>query len=583
MREVETPLTGKRTDWTTYINKHRLQVGCSVALIVLALLRAWFTRYDSSVDAMSYLDMARFIAEGHLYAAINGLWSPGYPAILSVFLLLFRPNAYWECPLAHFVNILIFVGALASFQLYWSEVRLWHEDYVGIHGTKIPEDAFWALGYAAFGISTLSVIAVALVEPDLLVAAFCCLAGWAALRLRRNRDITRALLLGLMLALGYYAKAPFFPMGFVFLLCACFEWPVSRRMALLGGIALAVFLLLCAPFVTALSLAKGRLTFGDSARLNHAFFIDGVRPFRHWQGGPPAAGTPVHPERKLSDFPQIYEFSAKDMGTYPAWFNATYWYEGITPHFHWRLQAKVFMANLAEEANIMQSGAGLVCAVIALALLAGYCRPWLNGLWQLWFVWVPGIAALTMYALIFVQPRYLGGWLVLLFAGVACACSLPTDGGTVKAVRCIGLAVLVTTGAALTLQASREAIGSDHAPGRSPLNADIAVWLLHNGLKQGDPVAVIGQGTFTYWAHLARLRVVAEIPNSVWAPEAHPALDFWESDQGKRAKSLKILEQVGVKAVIADPQDSQIPTPSTVPQPWQRIDGTNAYVYFFHR
>ena len=95
MREVEALLTGKRKDWTSYINKRRLQVGCSVVLIVLALLRAWFTRYDSSVDAMSNLDMATLIAEGQPHAAINSLWSPGYPAILSVFLLSFRPNAYW--------------------------------------------------------------------------------------------------------------------------------------------------------------------------------------------------------------------------------------------------------------------------------------------------------------------------------------------------------------------------------------------------------------------------------------------------------------------------------------------------------
>ena len=127
----------------------------------------------------------------------------------------------------------------------------------------------------------------------------------------------------------------------------------------------------------------------------------------------------------------------------------------------------------------------------------------------------------------------------------------------------------------MALQASQEAIGLDHAPGRSSRNAAIAVFLLNNGLHPGDPVAVIGHGPGEYWAHLARLQIVAEILES---NVSRSAFDFWESGAEIQQRALGILERTGAKAVIAD---SALATPSRVPPPWKEIGGSSAYVYFF--
>jgi hypothetical protein len=562
----------------------RLQVTCWISLIGLAVVRSWFTRYElMGGDSLAYLDIAREIAEGHPGTAIHAYWSPAYPLLVSFFIWIFHPNAYWEAPLVHFANILIFIAALGSFQLFWGEVWRLHVRNAESCHANIPDDAFWALGYAAFGIATLNVIRVGLIGPDLLVAVFCFLAGWSALRFRRTPDIWGAILLGVLLALGYYAKAPFFPIGIVFVLCACFRLPFSRRIVLLGATALTTFFLLCAPFVILLSRAKGRLTFGDSARLSSAFYIDGVQFYQHWQGGPPGSGMPVHPTRKLSEYPEIYEFAARNMGTYPAWFDATYWYEGITPHFKLKRQIIVLVRNLALQFQFtMQSGAALVCIAIILGLLTGYRDRWIKGFRQQWPVWMPGAIALLMYALIHVEERFLGGWLVMLFAGTICACRMPSDSGTRKAVRCIGIAVLITAGAAVILQASREAIGIEYGTSRSSHNAAIAVFLLNNGLHPGDDVALIGNGTEAYWAHLARLRLVAEIPAGITSRPGHPALDFWESRAEQQQRALQILQRTGARAVIAGSQVSLAASvPSIVPPPWKKIGETGAYVYFF--
>lgn len=581
---VEAPVADTPHCSTTDLNTRRLHIGCWIALIAIAIVRAWFTRYElMGGDSLAYLDIARAVAEGHLGAVIHPYWSPGYPIFISFFLWLFHPNAYWEAPLIHFVNVLIVAVALTSFQLFWSEALTWHKRAVQAQNGTIPEHTFWMIGYAAFGIAALNVIRVGLLGADLLVLACCFLAGWSTLRLRRAPGIGHALLLGVVLALGYYAKAPFFPIGFIFILCACFGRPMVRQAVLLGGLALITFLLVCAPFITAISRMKGRLTFGDAARLSYGFYIDGVQFYEHWQGGPPGSGQPVHPTRKLNAYPEIYEFAARNMGTYPAWFDPTYWYEGITPHFNLKRQAIVLVRNLALEFQIiMESSAGLVCVALLLVLLTGYRKRWVKGFWRLWFVWTPGALALMMFALVHIEARFLGGWLVMLFAGVVCACSLPHGTDIRQAVRCIGIAALITAGASVILQAGREAISIDYAAGRSSRNAAIAVFLLNNGLHAGDAVALIGNGAETYWAHLAQLHLVAEIPAGIASRPGHPAIDFWESRMEQQQRALEILEQTGARAVIAGSQDSlAAAVPAVMPPRWKKIGETGAYIYFF--
>ena len=586
--EVKLPSADVRPGSIASVEVRRLHIGCWSALILIAIARAWFTRYQLEADAMSYLDVARAAAEGHAGAAIHPYWSPGYPVLLSLFFRALHPNAYWEFPLVHFVNLLIFIAGLASFRLFWGEALRWHRQSADGPDSEIAESVFWALGYAAFGIATFNVITLGIVSPDLLVSVFCFLAGWSVLRFRRSPSAGHAVLLGLVLAVGYYVKAPFFPMALIFLLCASLWHPVSRgpvsqRVVLHAGIALIVFLLVSAPLIAALSRAAGRFTFGDSARVNQAFYIDGVQMFRHWQGGPPGSGTPLHPTHKLNEFPEVYEFAASNMGTYPPWFDPTYWNAGIKPHLILKREVVVFVRNAALEFQIiMESGAEVVCVLIILALLCSYNRRWLKGLGRLWFIWAPGIIALIMFALVHVEPRFLGGWLVMLFAGGVAACALPTGAGVRRAVWCIGFGALVTVGASLLLQSSREAIGSDHAPGRSPEDALIAVAVLHSGLHAGDPVALIGDGTGSFWAHLARLQIVSEVPASSASRPTHPALDFWESGPEVQQKVLKILEGTGARAVIAGANASIVDAvPSTVSGPWRRVDGTRLYIYFF--
>ena len=81
----------------------------------------------------------------------------------------------------------------------------------------IPNWAVFAMGYAVFLWSSLSLIHIHLVAPDMLMAGFVYLSVGLLLQIwARPQGFLRFALLGAALALGYLAKAPVFPLAFVF-------------------------------------------------------------------------------------------------------------------------------------------------------------------------------------------------------------------------------------------------------------------------------------------------------------------------------------------------------------------------------
>src|SRR5580704_9147365 len=61
-------------------------------------------RHYMNPDGLSYLDLGSEALRSGPSALVNGLWSPGYPALLSLALALFHPTPRQEFPLVQFVN-----------------------------------------------------------------------------------------------------------------------------------------------------------------------------------------------------------------------------------------------------------------------------------------------------------------------------------------------------------------------------------------------------------------------------------------------------------------------------------------------
>jgi 4-amino-4-deoxy-L-arabinose transferase-like glycosyltransferase len=196
----------------------------------------------------------------------------------------------------------------------------------GSRSAEAGQGAAWpVLGGLLFVWGTLGLINVWAITPDLLVAVFVFAAFRYLLRIRRGQGGVRAFLgLGLALGIGYWAKAAMFVLAPTFLLAA---WLLAspgvrtRRTLLAGG----AFLVLALPLLGSLTIAKGRVTFGDSGRLNVWWYGNG-RPQILWRE--PAA---VHPPRVLLSEPLTYAYDDGPGGTYPLWFDPSYWQDGSSP------------------------------------------------------------------------------------------------------------------------------------------------------------------------------------------------------------------------------------------------------------
>src|SRR5215471_4329122 len=394
----------------------RLEISVAAFLWVLTLtlgfLQAWKMRYAIDHDAVSYLDMGDAYFRGDWKMALNGYFNPFYAWVLGLALTVFRPGPEWEFPLVHLVAYLIFAVCLLCFAFFLNELLALRERFFATRrtGGQRPSLVFWiVLGYAVFIWSSMELIDVSSTNPDMLLAATAYLVTALILRIQRGKGTLPVYLgLGAVLGIAYLTKSVFLPLGLVFLAVgfwASLDQKGARRGFLLAG---AVFAVLAGPLIAALSLGKGRLTISDAGRLNYAWYVNEV-PIRHWQGGPPEFGRPIHPTRPLAMDPATYEFATPVGGTYPVWYDVSYWYEGLKVPFSPRLQAAAFKKNLVKTVGyFFRLRGAFVVTGILLLLVAGRPLEAARRIKFLRAVLIPSVAALCAYALVTVESRYLG-------------------------------------------------------------------------------------------------------------------------------------------------------------------------------
>lgn len=125
-----------------------LRSACWSVLLVLGAAQAWATRFTMNPDGVSYLDIGDAYWRCDWQNAINAYWSPLYSWILGFFINVIKPTAYWEFPLVHLVNFLIYVVALGCFELLLTELVSPDNSLTGSQG--LSQSQLRLLGYALF-------------------------------------------------------------------------------------------------------------------------------------------------------------------------------------------------------------------------------------------------------------------------------------------------------------------------------------------------------------------------------------------------------------------------------------------------
>ena len=332
-----------------------VQWGFRCAIAMLALIDCWICRFSMNPDGVSYLDMGDLYWKGNWHAALNSYWSPLYSWLTGLLLLVTKPTMRWEFPEVHLLNFAISMVALFCFESFWRELLEYRDDKAWT-GSSRPYA--WALGYLLFVCVQFGTDALELVTPDLLVAAL--VYGTSAMMLRfaaGRLNIASAGLLGLLLGVGYLAKAAMLPFAFFMMLTMlAVAWKTNGKKWILGATLLG-FLAVSLPFMTALSWNQRRITFGDAGRINQGWLVNRVTPaFRHWQGSKPGHADAQHPTRQIYGGPAVYEFATPIAGTYPVWYDPSYWYAGLDSSMHPMREVKAFITNMRSIIGSLLSG-----------------------------------------------------------------------------------------------------------------------------------------------------------------------------------------------------------------------------------
>ena len=549
--------------------------------IVLGALHVWVYRNDLNPDSVSYIEMAEAAVRSGWHALVSGYWSPLYPMLLSVGFRILHPSMYWEFTVVHLVNFVVYLADLLCFEFFLKELLSARRTEIGLENDlrPVPARVFWIWGYLLFIWSNHFWLRPQQVNPDIIVAGLVYLATALLLRIYRGKGDWLAFAgLGAVLGVAYLAKAVMFPLSFVFLACAflLFGWRQKSysRASARSALALAVFAMIAAPLIVSISKEKHRLTFGDSGRINYAEHVDGAPFMTHWQGQPAGTGTPVHPTRKVSDDPVIYEFAQPIAGSYPPWYDQSYWYEGIRTHFSLRGQLWILFTSGNSYFKLFSRSGALYVLFPALSLLVRKIGKWEWG--GRWFrlVWLPSLIALGMYALIVVKQRYVSGFALVLVLWILSSVRISFAREVVFRKRAL-LATILAPAAAMMWPATlnlRDLIRNPYGGvvggfGRSAYDQQVvADGLRDTGISPGTQVASIGSGLEAYWAHLAEVRIIAEIPEK--------GDSFLAVDSLRRREVLNKFLELGAKAIMTK---NVAVAHST--EGWREIGQTQYYVW----
>ena len=490
------------TPWTWW--RWWAAVPLTTAVVVLGLLQCGGWSGAVNADGVSYLDLAALYAHGHLGAMANSYWSPLYPMLLGAALRIaaLLPGAPpSELRVVFAVNVVIFAFvAVALVRLARTLAR------TPAATTLTVTRGFRALVVLALGIwALIRLIGATTVTPDALLAVWtflaaadlCDAATGVPSKVRDRR-------FAVVLAVGYWTKAVFLPVGIVCIAAYLIVTERASRRAVLRNVALP-FLIIVVPLVAIQSWTQGRPSFGETGRLNYRWYVARMPHAPLTVEGPEASARRHAPATVVVDaLPGTTLFAGDAPGSFPYWFEPTRFEPRGSAPVSLRAQLLTLTTNASWFRVAM--GAFTLWAVIAMcaALLRGPARP--RRLWAL----VPGVVMLGLYALTHTEGRMGAASIVVVLLGIVyLADAVPADRRVLLAVvECGALGIL----AILALGRTAKRVPDFGAPSAFAASDSLASALRAAGIESGARVAVVGSPFGHYWAHQTGARVVASLP-----------------------------------------------------------------------
>jgi hypothetical protein len=573
---------------------------------------ALYDSYQIDGDAVAYMDIADNLRAHHWAGIVNGYWHPMYPAFLALGHALFRATLATELRVYYFVNFGIFLlgmVAVICFTDALSASRQVSESTSQRTEFLLDRTMLRYVGLALLVIASQRELSLGKIRPDALLQAFLLLAIAALLRHLASNRLRYAAWMGVALGCAYLTKSFAFIFAFlcIFVLAAyCRFWLKHGIKQILPAllIAFTCFAIVAGPYVAALSIQRGRFDFGDSGALNYAWYVGGtekmhLQPYQTGQFGSSEVNL-KHPEKELLHSPLILSYAEMPYGTYPDWFDTTYWNEQIKPHFRMRDDLPRFARNCVLVVRyLFNHPEGLVLLALLLMLGARMKFGWKptsqkRDMGHPAF-WLPplllGLAIWGIYALVNTEERYVTVAYLSIVLTMFTVLRLPdeqnetgssaerTKTGNLRltASALIFLLALLATGDSLRIVfEDRRQLSIRGYPGGwySPAMVHVADSLQSLGVHPGDSVACIGSIACLYdpyWARLASVRILTEI----YDPET-PVYPFL-AGLPNREQAIKAVRGQGAKVLVADFGNYRVSDSDPAFRGWQQLGGTTYY------
>jgi hypothetical protein len=558
-----------------------LRQGFRLLAVMLAGLHTWAAALSHSMnpDGINYLDIGDAYFRGDWEMAINPVWPPLYSWLLGFVNLIFKPGISWEFPTVHIVNFFIFLFALVSFEFMWGKLENCRRKDIQDNLISLPAWAWWAVGYSLFIWTSLNLIQIWAVTPDMLMAAMLFLAAGMMIDIRKgSRHWLTFFLLGIILGLGYLTKTFMLSIALVVLgICLLLverSWrSIAKVLFSLGG-----FLLISLPFIFLISEAKGKFTIGEAGTVTYMRNVYGI-PFPHWQGDPLEKIELNHPSRLINETPPIFEFEAPIEGTYPISMDPSYWYDGIEMRFSLQNQlARILISSLFYLELFIQKQGALLACVIALYVMGPKEKLTLTEIIRKWALVIPAVIAFGLYGFILVAGRYVAAFVLLFWADILANTRLTNS---VKNKSWFNILIVIAFLGLLTnivifnldginrLSPSVRSRIGEQVEAKPPSPLEVAQTLQGLDVKEGEKVAVIGYGFDSFWARLAKVSIIAEML------EEH-ASNFWLGEESLRETVLDVFASTGAKAIVAE----NVPAYAGMDD-WHQVGNSSYYIYLF--
>jgi Dolichyl-phosphate-mannose-protein mannosyltransferase len=557
---------------------------------------ALYDKYQIDGDAVAYMDIGDCLRAHQWAGIVNGYWHPMYPAFLSLGHMLFRATLTTELRAYYFTNFGIFLLEMAAIVTFTDAlVRLRESlspqlsDSASQIDYLLDRDVLRYLGLALLVIASQRELSLGKVRPDALLQAFLLFALAALLRHLATGRVRYAAWMGVALGCAYLTKSFAFVFAFLCIaVLAGFRWlwlkhaPVRILTAALA--AFVCFAVVAGPYVAALSHARGRFDFGDSGALNYAWYVGGtekmhLEPYMTAQFGSAEVHL-KHPEKELLHSPQIFSYAELPYGTYPDWFDTTYWNEQVKPHFTLRGELSRGSRNgVLVVRYLFNHPEALILLAVLLMLGARFLLPWRPGANTFWLApLLLGVLIWVIYATVNTEERYV----TIAYLSIVLTLFAALRENAMGRVRPIAsalvllLAVLAVGESLRTVLEDRRqlSIRGFAAGWHSAKMEDAAAALGEMGVRPGDNVACVGFVACLdnpYWARLAQVRVLTEIYD-----RDTPVYEFLET-LPNREQAIAVVRGQGAKVLVGDFDGDRVSDADPFFRQWQQLEDTSFY------